>query len=232
VQVPEEVRGCRKVFDVSSESAPNPEDAKKRAAKARQLAIMQQMKEQQASFAINFEDVDDDEDVDMEEEHEQPVSYGTCIVCQEDLNSGRSFGALGLIQPSRSIRRHPDSLNMHLNEVLQTDPSLNQATPATQYTLPPSTAEIIESKSTSSGNFEGFPATYTRFGLHSCVCSHMMHLDCFQQYSLSIRQRHRMQATRNHLTQGVHLPTMQKSWKCHPSCDSPFSYCCKCRAIS
>ena len=197
-QVPEEIRGRRRVFDVSIERAPDPEDVKKRAAKARQQAIMQQMKEQQASFAINFDDVDDDDDVDMEEEHELPVSYGTCIVCQEDLNSGRSFGALGLIQPSRFIRRHPDSHNMYLNEVLQTDPSLDRSTPDPPHTFPPSKAEIIESKSTPSANFEGFPASYTRFGLHASVCSHMMHLDCFQQYSLSIRQRHRAQATRNH----------------------------------
>ena len=198
VQVPEEIQGRRKVIDVSIECAPDPEDVKKKAAKARQQAIMQQMKEQQASFAINFDDADDDDDVDMEEEHELPVSYGTCIVCQEDLNSGRSFGALGLVQPSRFIRRHPDSHNMYLNEVLQTDPSLDRSTPSPLHTFPPSKAEIIESKSTPSANFEGFPASYTRFGLHASVCSHMMHLDCFQQYSLSIRQRHRAQATRNH----------------------------------
>jgi E3 ubiquitin-protein ligase UBR1 len=196
-QVPDEVRSRRRVFDTSGGVAPNPEDAKKKAAKVRQQAIMQQMKEQQASFAINFDDVDDD-DVDMEEEHEEPVSYGTCIVCQEDLNFGRSFGALGLVQPSRFIRRHPDSHNMFLNEVLQTDPSLDRAAPATPHVFPPSAAEIVESKVAPSASFEGFPAAYTRFGLHGSVCTHMMHLDCFQQYSLSIRQRHRSQATRNH----------------------------------
>lgn len=196
-QVPEEVRGRRRKSDMLIVGAVDPEDAKKKAAKARQQAIMQQMKEQQASFAINFDDVDDDEDVDMEEEHEQPVSYGTCIVCQEDLNSGRAFGALGLVQPSRFIRRHPDSHTMYLNEVLQTNPSLDRSPPSPSHAFPPSTAEILESK-LAPATFDGFPATYTRFGLHSSVCSHMMHLDCFQQYSLSIRQRHRTQATRNH----------------------------------
>jgi E3 ubiquitin-protein ligase UBR1 len=55
---------------------------------------MQQMKAQQANFATMFGD-------------EEAVSFGTCIVCQEDLNGagGKLFGALGLIQPSRLIRR-------------------------------------------------------------------------------------------------------------------------------
>ena len=48
------------------ESGADVETPKKRAAKARQEAIMAQMKAQQASFAINLEDVDDDEDEEME----------------------------------------------------------------------------------------------------------------------------------------------------------------------
>ena len=198
VHVPEEVHSRRRVLDTSQVAAPDPEDAKKRAAKARQEAIMKQMKAQQASFAINFDDVDDEDDEDMEETHEEHVSYGTCIVCQEDLNSGRPFGTLGLVQPSRLIRRHPDSLNIYLNDVLQTPPSLDRLATIPVTAFPPLQADILDLKAVSSPNFEGFPSPYTRFGLHSSVCSHMMHLDCFQVYSISIRQRHRAQATRNH----------------------------------
>ncbi|THU98837.1 hypothetical protein K435DRAFT_837946 [Dendrothele bispora CBS 962.96] len=197
--VPDEVQSRRYVPPNRAKDTPNPEDMKKRAAKARQEAIMKQMKAQQASFAINFDDVDDEEDEDMEDaQREEEVSYGTCIVCQEDLNSARPFGMLGLVQPSRTIRRQPDGFTGYLNEVLQAPTSLDKAASGKITTFPPPDAEMIDARTGTSPNYDGFPAQYTRFGLHSSVCSHMMHLDCFQVYSVSIRQRHRAQATRNH----------------------------------
>ncbi|KAJ6608860.1 hypothetical protein B0H10DRAFT_2166482 [Mycena sp. CBHHK59/15] len=196
--VPDDVRSRRRVLDLSLARAPDPEDAKKRAAKARQEAIMKQMKAQQASFAFNFEDIDDEDDESMEETQEEQVSYGTCIVCQEDLNSSRPFGTLGMIQPSRFIRRHPDSHNSYLNEVLQTPTSMDRPAGPVISKFPPPQAEALDAKAGTPPSFDGFPAQFTRFGLHSSVCSHMMHLDCFQVYSVSIRQRHRAQSTRNH----------------------------------
>ncbi|KAH7902943.1 hypothetical protein BJ138DRAFT_1108097, partial [Hygrophoropsis aurantiaca] len=72
--VPEEVQARRKVVDTHA-AVPDTETAKKKAAKAWQEAIMAQMKAQQASFAINFED-----DIDeMEETPEELLPYGTCI---------------------------------------------------------------------------------------------------------------------------------------------------------
>ena len=195
--IPEEVQARRRVLETNRTKYPDPEDAKKRAAKNRQEAIMKQMKAQQASFAFNFDDEDEDED--MEETPEEHVSYGTCIVCQEDLNGSRHFGGLGLLQPSRLIRRHPDSHNMYLNEVLLTSASMDRCTtPPCDSSFPPLDAHNRDMKSAASSNFEGFPAQYTRFGLYASTCGHMMHLDCFQTYSMSIRQRHRSQATRNH----------------------------------
>ena len=201
------------------------DEARKKAAKKRQEAIMQQMKAQQASFASMFADgIEDDSDDETAgdgdesmsdtsgDKEEEEVSFGTCIVCQEDLNGadGKIFGALGLIQPSRLVRRHPDGQNGQLNEVLGSPSSMDRAGVnvgggnlgstsgiGTSTTFPPSQADLLDSKAVSP-NFEGFPSNYTRFGLHSSVCSHMMHLDCFQVYSVSIRQRHRAQATRNH----------------------------------
>ncbi|KAJ7726568.1 hypothetical protein DFH07DRAFT_1000781 [Mycena maculata] len=195
--VPDEVRSRRRVLDVTRARAPDPQDAKKRAAKARQEALMKQMKAQQASFAVTFEDTDDEDDEAMEEAQAEGESHGTCIVCQEDLNAVRPFGTLGMIQPSRFIRRHPDSQNSYLNEVLQTPASLDRAAGAAISKFPPPQAEALDAKAGASPNFEGFPAQSTRFGLHASVCSHMMHLDCFQVYSASIRQRHRAQQTRN-----------------------------------
>ncbi|KAJ7220823.1 hypothetical protein GGX14DRAFT_432210 [Mycena pura] len=198
LHVPDDVRSRRRVLDLSLARPPNPEDAKKRAAKARQEALMKQMKAQQASFAFNLEDIDDDDDESMEEAQEEQVSYGTCIVCQEDLDISRPFGMLGMVQPSRFIRRHPDSHHSYLNEALQTPASLDRAAGTPINKFPPAEAEALDAKAGSSPNFEGFPAQFTRFGLHSSVCTHMMHLECFQVYTVSIRQRHRAQATRNH----------------------------------
>ncbi|GLB36806.1 putative zinc finger in N-recognin (UBR box) [Lyophyllum shimeji] len=199
--VPDAVRSRRRIVEKPDDSVPDAEELKKRAAKARQEAIMEQMKQQQASFAFNFDDVDDDEDEDMEAEQAQHVTFGTCIVCQEDVDSSRPFGSLAFLQASRFIRRHPDSHNSHnayLNEVLETAPSLDRAAPSPSPIFPPTAAEIANRAQVSSPHFDGFPSNHTRFGLHASVCSHMMHLDCFHQYSLSIRARHRAQPTRNH----------------------------------
>ncbi|THH12848.1 hypothetical protein EW146_g7310 [Bondarzewia mesenterica] len=191
--VPEKVHSRRLVID--SDKSSDADDAKKRAAKARQEAIMRQMKAQQASFAINFED-EDGEEGEMGDNADSPASFGTCIVCQEELNASRSFGALGLLQPSRLVRRHSDTNGHSMNEVMATPYSLdrNQSMPGS-WTFPPRKEDVMVGKSTLP-NFE--VSQNTRFGLHASVCSHLMHLDCFNVYTVSIRQRHRAQATRNH----------------------------------
>ncbi|THH31562.1 hypothetical protein EUX98_g2617 [Antrodiella citrinella] len=177
----------------------DPEEAKKRNAKARQAAIMQQMKTQQASAALNFEDFEDEDDDDDTESPEAPVSYGTCIVCQEELNSSKPFGSLGFLQPSRLLRRYPDAQHTYMNDILLAPDSLDRpmdAIPPPPF--PPIQAAKEKEKEVKLPHFEGFSPLYTRFGLHSSICSHMMHLECFTVYSGSIRQRHRTQATRNH----------------------------------
>ncbi|KAJ8593596.1 hypothetical protein M405DRAFT_731193 [Rhizopogon salebrosus TDB-379] len=190
--VPEGVQPPRKIV---SAPAPDGEGAKKRAAKARQQAIMAQMKAQQENFSLNFEDEDEDNDQDVGEDLNELSSFGTCIVCQEDLNDAKAFGTLGLVQPSRLLRKHPDSHSQYLNELMTMSQSLDRTSPRNT-TFPPANAEEFDT--VSPPNFDGFPALYTRFGLHASVCGHMMHLDCFQVYNSSIRQRHRSHATRNH----------------------------------
>ncbi|KAI0802993.1 hypothetical protein BC629DRAFT_1490697 [Irpex lacteus] len=178
-------------------TAVDPEDAKKRAAKARQEALMKQMKAQQASFATNFDDLDDEDDDEMTDNPSPPVSYGTCIVCQEELNASRAFGSLGLLQPSRLLRRFADTQPDSMNEALTAPESLDDPSSASQI---PSFATAVASSDVKprAATFEGFPPQFTRFGLHSSICSHMMHLECFTVYSTSIRQRHRAQPMRNH----------------------------------
>lgn len=86
-------------------------EAKKAAAKARQAAIMAQFSDAQRVFLDNIEDEDEDEedgegDTIMEGDHAATKSFGSCIVCQEELNSNSAFGALALIQASNLIRLH------------------------------------------------------------------------------------------------------------------------------
>ncbi|KAJ7808109.1 hypothetical protein B0H14DRAFT_3762717 [Mycena olivaceomarginata] len=156
--VPEAVRSRRTVLDTTRPKVGELEVGKKCAtAKARQEALLRQMKAQQASFADTFDDGSDEEDAGMDDTEEE-ASSGTCIVCQEDLTAARPFENLGMT---------PASLDRTIPGV-----------PGTAF-LPPQ-AEARDAKAGASPNFEGFLAQFTRFGLHASVCSHMMHLDCFQ----------------------------------------------------
>lgn len=193
---PQEVQQHRYV--PSSEASTDPEEAKKRAAKARQEALMKKMKAQQQVFAMSFEDEDDIEDEEPSGMPVAPVSFGTCIVCQEELNTTKPFGALGFLQPSRLLRRYPDAHHSYINEVLLAPETLDRSSENPVDTTFPPTSKQAEGRRESGHNFDGFAPQYLRFGLHSSICSHMMHLECFTVYSGSIRQRHRAQATRNH----------------------------------
>lgn len=193
----------RKVIQATDSGPMSAEEKRRRAAKARQEAILQKMKAQQASFALNAlnvdEDQDDDDDNMMDEPMEEEASEGTCIVCQEDLNTQRPFGMLGLVQPSRMVRRHPDSQSAYLGNVLKTPPSLDVSTaPKGVIFPPPLDSGPSTSSASQSHELEAFPNQFTRFGLYNSTCNHMMHLECFQTYTASVKQRHRAQATRNH----------------------------------
>lgn len=198
---PSEVKAKRAPYR-TPDTPTDPDEAKKRAAKARQAAIMKQMKAQQSSFALNFEeDIDEDEeDKEMVEPDDTPVSFGTCIVCQEDLNSSKGFGALGLIQPSRLIRKHPDGQVAYVSEALQNPENMDKSLPSRfNNRFPPENAEARDAqKRANLPQIEGYPSHSTRFGLVGSICSHMMHLDCFQVYNVSIKHRHRAQGQRNH----------------------------------
>jgi len=137
-------------------------------------------------------------------EEGEVVSFGTRIVCQEDLNTAnlplKPFGLLGLVQPSRFklVRRHPGGDFNYLNESLAAplslDRSMGSVGNASSMPFPPPQADLLDACSTSH-NFKGFPLNFTRFGLHGSACSHLIHLECFQVYSISIHQWHCSQAT-------------------------------------
>jgi E3 ubiquitin-protein ligase UBR1 len=195
---PQEVLSRRRQPEAEKAAENDPGAERKRAAEARKLAIMKQMKAQQASFAVNFDDLDEDEDETMEDVKEEQVSFGTCIVCQEDLNASKPFGMLGGLQPSRFIRRQPEGSNYHLNQILEMPESMDRTDKEPPPPFPNPDADAQDAQAANLYRFNGFPESSTRFGLFTSVCSHMMHLDCFHVYSVSIRQRHRAQSTRNH----------------------------------
>ena len=66
-----------------SAPAPDGEGAKKCAAKARQQAIMAQMKAQQEKISLNFEDEGEDNDQDVDEDLSELSSFGTCIIARK-----------------------------------------------------------------------------------------------------------------------------------------------------
>ncbi|KAF8584966.1 hypothetical protein K439DRAFT_1633097 [Ramaria rubella] len=195
--VPSTVIERRKVPDALVKSS-TVEDTKKRAAKARQDAIMKQFAAAQKTFLDNIDDVEEDED--MEDAAEPTQSYGACIVCQEDLDNTRSFGTLGLVQASKLIRRVPEPSPSYMNETLASFPSLDRVPPVDWQTHNEkhTSRSVRTADSSAYPAFDGFPRQHVRFGLHGSVCGHMMHLECFSVYAASIRQRHRAQAQRNH----------------------------------
>ena len=187
--VPSEVTALRRV-KVDDASSVNSSEAKRRAAKARQAAIMKQFAVQQKNAMLHFED----EDIDEDEADELGATmgptkqYGSCIVCQEDLDHSRAYGALGLIQPSRF--RHSMSGDRPSDLVAS-------------ITLPLSLDETIptpgpSNRDTPGGSFGAFSRETTSFALHCSFCGHFMHVECFKVYKTSIEQRHLQQPQRNH----------------------------------
>jgi hypothetical protein len=89
------------------------EKAEKAAARARQDAIMKQFAAAQKSFldACAAEEDGEDDEGELEDgadgaggPSEDEPTFGTCIVCQEELRAGqRPFGALCYVQPSRIV---------------------------------------------------------------------------------------------------------------------------------
>ncbi|KAG8907469.1 hypothetical protein FRB99_004045 [Tulasnella sp. 403] len=190
----EEVKEERKV--PSSGPAMDTEEAKKKAAKARQAMIMQQFAAAQKTFLDQYED-DDEDDEDEAEGTTTPSKLteplGPCIVCQDELDTSQSFGVLGFIQPSRIIKRMPEPRAELLTQLTQIPSSLDRPVPPAlpssgpRFDLPEDVAP-----------FGVAPSEETRFGLYGSVCGHLMHLECFKVYSSSIEQRHTQQPTRNH----------------------------------
>ncbi|GJJ13832.1 hypothetical protein Clacol_008089 [Clathrus columnatus] len=195
---PSAVMDKRKILD--SEVKDLTDDTKKRAAKARQDAIMKQFAAAQKSFLENFDDEEEDDEMeDANDPNSSFQSFGPCIVCQEALDNTRPFGTLGFIQASKLLRYSPDhspSSQSHLNNVLISMRSWDRATPLDEREKKKPTFPFPEEATQMP--FNAMPRSNLRFGMHGSSCGHMMHINCFATYASAVRQRHKTQAQRNH----------------------------------
>ncbi|WFD35951.1 RING-type E3 ubiquitin transferase [Malassezia cuniculi] len=193
-------------------------DAKRAAARARQNAIMQQFSAQQKSLmeSLGDEDLSDEDDeraaMSTDDVAEKP-DFGTCIVCQEQLDSSSAFGSLGHLQPSRFLRtstpRQPASTNDVLGVPLNLDRGDGKGARVRgkPYPYDSAAARLNEvRRATLGGALTGFddPPTYGfapeqhKNGIVAITCNHRMHVSCFNTYAISTEQRHAIQVARNH----------------------------------
>ncbi|KAK0554585.1 E3 ubiquitin-protein ligase ubr1 [Tilletia horrida] len=173
------------------------EDAKKAAAKARQAAIMQQFQSQQKNLLETFAD-EDDEDMDdetyMEGDKPAESALGSCILCQEELDSSQAFGSLVHVQTSRVMRLTPYNDPKYSQQIVDTPLTLDRNGSDGRRVRAPSVARPNIASPTPTGMF---PTNEHRHGIHASTCGHLMHVRCFASYCHSVELRHNSQVARN-----------------------------------
>ncbi|GAA5959792.1 hypothetical protein JCM3765_000105 [Sporobolomyces pararoseus] len=213
----EEVTQWRKRSMVSQEEEEKKKlEEKRMAAKKRQEAIMQQFAKAQSAFLESVEDEEDEDEDYFDEGHEngdevkmgeddttttEPrVDFGSCIVCQDELEESKAFGILGLVQGSQLIRLSPtgtDNLPFQ-QEILTTPSSLDQdASSIRPFGIASKKIRVHSFDESGDGIATGFPQNQ-KSGFHLSSCGHLMHLSCFETYCSSLAARHRQQPTRCH----------------------------------
>jgi len=203
-------------------------EAKRRAAKARQEAIMRQFQQAQSAFLQNVEDDEDEDDeasggaADGEEtmqsadEHDKVhVDFGDCIVCQDALEDTQPFGMLALVQGSSLIRitpahvgdeddlelggeRPPPDAAAYQQEILDLPPSLDRDLSARRPYGVAGRKVPVRGFADSGDGLAEGFPQSTKAGIAASSCGHLMHLACFERYCQSLEQRHRSQPTRCH----------------------------------
>ena len=173
-----------------AEAAKAPKPDARKAAAARQKAIMANFAKQQKDFAaaLDFDDDDDDDDTMDEEKEEAEEVYGQCIVCQEDVTPKNTGGLLALMQPCR-VMRDAVAERDWFDESLLAPTSLDQATRYHRFGM----GTTGEPEST-----DAYPSRSHRFGAYISGCSHLMHEQCMTNYFDATRYRHTQQVQRHH----------------------------------
>ncbi|KAL1406424.1 E3 ubiquitin-protein ligase ubr1 [Vanrija albida] len=153
-------------------------------AQARQAALKAKFAAQQANFASSLlEEVDDEDDA----ETDAPVSYGSCIVCQESVHPGHTGGMLAFLQPSRIVRDAVTDRDW-FEEVLLAPSDLDRDTRYLRYGMG-TTGEPL--------NTDAYPSNNLRFGVYVSACNHLMHDKCIFNYNELTRTRQIAQVQRH-----------------------------------
>ncbi|KAJ3275846.1 hypothetical protein HDV01_006712 [Terramyces sp. JEL0728] len=198
------------VVDLSSASSEA--EKKKLAAKARQAAILAQFAQAQSSFMANYgEEMDDLDDDEMDEDAAVPEDTadvsdtrkcnfveGSCIVCQEDLNSSNKlYGLLCLLQKN-SMRRQVDYEDAaNFQKVLDSPLTFDETLPR-KSTRQSSKADLLEPEDIPTyGHTNRNGYRIFKQGLFSTTCGHKMHIDCFQSYVANVFTSRSRNFTRN-----------------------------------
>jgi len=137
-----------------------------RQAQARKKALLLHFQEAQKTFADQLQgsDISEDEDDKVSEEH-----HGTCIVCQEDLDSSSKHAVLTYLQSSG----------------LLSVTSLHADQPGS-----------VSSKTLAVPSEKGQRSIL--HGIHASSCGHSMHMHCLASFETSVEDRIVMQFSRNH----------------------------------
>ncbi|CAG7852362.1 E3 ubiquitin-protein ligase ubr1; AltName: Full=N-end-recognizing protein; AltName: Full=N-recognin-1 [Serendipita indica DSM 11827] len=159
-------------------------EAKKKAAKARQDAIMKQFADAQKMFMETFDEDEEEETSANQPQSEVEEALEPCILCQEKMDSSRPFGTIAAIHPSRLVRYSPPPGTPQWSDVLRSPESLDKELP------------VVEGDA-KADRLTAFPSRYLRFGTYSSTCGHMVHHHCFSDYMEAIRSRHRVQPQRH-----------------------------------
>lgn len=177
---------------------------------------MKQFQQAQSAFLQNVEDDEDDEDGEKDEADEDgettmrdtedvapprpKTHFGSCIVCQDELEDSAPFGILGLVQGSNLVRHTPtgEGNAPFQQEILALPASLDRdLSDRRPYGIAGEKVPVGGFTDSSDGLARGFPQSQKQ-GLHASSCGHMMHLACFDRYYRSVEQRHQQQPTRCH----------------------------------
>ncbi|KDN52254.1 hypothetical protein K437DRAFT_243984 [Tilletiaria anomala UBC 951] len=181
-------------------------DAKRAAAKARQAAIMQKFSAQQKDLLKSLEDDLDADDMDEDAEHStasgteaERKSFGSCILCQEDLDGTKPFGVLAHIQTSRVIRMMPCADSDAIAQAANTPLTLDRGEGKEGRRLRGLPGSYASTAAADASRPAGsFPPAYNKPGMHTTTCGHLMHAACFWDYCRSVEQRHALQIAREH----------------------------------
>jgi E3 ubiquitin-protein ligase UBR1 len=191
-------------------------ERRKQAAMDRQAKVMAQFQQQQKSFLENQGTVDwgsdldeDEEDTDQAEDRKHNWKYptGICILCQEEADDRRLYGAFAQLNESLIFRQTDFQDPDLVREALQTPCNLDRsAEDIRPFGIAQENRKMVEKLNSSGETFlaerqtigRGFKASLSRAGPVASSCGHMMHYSCFEQYVEAANRRHTHQIARHH----------------------------------